>query len=56
MTSQCFMHYRRALTERGIFQLPVNLKRARLSGSDARADVDRTLEAAEAKLRAAYAR
>ena len=48
-----FVRYRRELIARGVFELPVNLKRSHLSFSHTDADVDRTLEAAEDALRAA---
>jgi glutamate-1-semialdehyde 2,1-aminomutase len=42
-----FIEYRRRLIERGIFELPLNLKRNHLNYSHTEADVDRTLEACE---------
>jgi glutamate-1-semialdehyde 2,1-aminomutase len=50
--AKLFIRYRRELIERGVFELPVNLKRSHVSYSHTEADVDRTLEAAEAALRA----
>ncbi len=46
-----FVAYRRKLIERGIFKLPMNLKRNHISLSHTAAMVDRTLEAAEDVLR-----
>lgn len=43
-----FIEYRRRLVSRGIFKLPMNLKRNHLSLSHTQADVDRTLEACDA--------
>lgn len=43
-----FVEYRRRLVSRGIFKLPMNLKRNHLSLSHTQADVDRTLEACDA--------
>jgi glutamate-1-semialdehyde 2,1-aminomutase len=48
-----FVRYRQELIARGVFELPVNLKRSHLSFSHTQADVDRTLEAAEDALRVA---
>ena len=45
-----FIEYRRQLFERGIFKLPVDLKRNHVSYAHTDADVDRTLEACEAVL------
>lgn len=42
-----FVTYRRKLIERGIFKMPINLKRACLSYAHTEADVDRLLQAAE---------
>jgi glutamate-1-semialdehyde 2,1-aminomutase len=42
-----FLEYRRGLFERGIFKLPVNLKRGHISYAHADAHIDRTLEACE---------
>jgi glutamate-1-semialdehyde 2,1-aminomutase len=43
-----FVTYRRRLIERGIYMLPVNLKRNHISLSHTAQDIDQTLEAAEA--------
>lgn len=51
-----YVTYRRGLIERGIFELPMNLKRNHISYSHTDADVERTLEAAEATLRAMFRR
>jgi len=51
-----FVRYRRELIERGVFELPVNLKRSHVSYSHTDQDVDRTLRAAEESLRAALDR
>ena len=48
-----FVRYRQELMQRGIFELPINLKRSHVSYSHTDADVDRTLEAAEDALAAA---
>jgi glutamate-1-semialdehyde 2,1-aminomutase len=50
-----FVRYRRELIARGVFELPINLKRNHVMFSHTDADVDRTLEAAEDALRAALA-
>jgi len=44
------------LIKRGVFELPVNLKRSHVSYSHTDQDVDRTLRAAEESLRAALDR
>jgi glutamate-1-semialdehyde 2,1-aminomutase len=46
-----FVGYRRGMIERGIYMLPVNLKRNHISLSHTAEDVDRTLEASEDVLR-----
>ena len=48
-----FVRYRRELMKRGVFELPMNLKRNHISYSHTDADIDRTLQAAEESLRAA---
>ena len=48
-----FMAYRRELIERGIFEMPESLGRSHISYSHTDDDIDRSLEAAEASLRAA---
>jgi glutamate-1-semialdehyde 2,1-aminomutase len=42
-----FVEYRRRMIERGIFKMPVNLKRNHVSYSHSDAHIDRTLEVAE---------
>ena len=42
-----FLEYRRKLFDRGIFKLPVNLKRNHISYAHTEADIDRTLEACD---------
>lgn len=46
-----FVNYRRKMIERGIYKLPVNLKRNHISLAHTAADIDRTLEAADAVLK-----
>ena len=46
-----FLDYRRRMIERGIFKMPVNLKRNHISYSHTDAHIDRTLEAAEGVLK-----
>lgn len=46
-----FVAYRRKMIERGIYKLPVNLKRNHISLSHTQADIDQTLEAANAVLK-----
>lgn len=48
--AELYVNYRRALMERGVFELPMNLKRNHLSYSHTDDDVDLTLEIAEAAL------
>jgi glutamate-1-semialdehyde 2,1-aminomutase len=48
---QLFVEYRRRLLQRGIFKLPVNLKRNHIGYSHTEAHIDRTLQAAEDVLR-----
>jgi glutamate-1-semialdehyde 2,1-aminomutase len=50
-----FVRYRRELIARGVFELPINLKRNHVMFSHTDADVDLTLEAAEDALRAVLA-
>lgn len=47
-----FVKYRLNLVERGIYEVPVNLKRSHISYSHTDEDIDRTLEVAEASLKA----
>lgn len=47
-----FVTYRRKMIEQGIYKLPVNLKRNHISLAHTQADIDRTLETAEAVLKA----
>ncbi len=42
-----FTDYRRRLMSRGVFKIPVNLKRAHISYAHTDADIDQTLQAAE---------
>ena len=49
-----YVRYRQELMTRGVFELPMNLKRNHLSFSHTDDDVDFTLEAAEHSLRAAF--
>jgi glutamate-1-semialdehyde 2,1-aminomutase len=51
-----YIGYRQGLVERGVFELPMNLKRNHISYSHTDADIDYTLEAAEASLRRLYKR
>jgi glutamate-1-semialdehyde 2,1-aminomutase len=51
-----FVRYRQELIKRGVFELPVNLKRSHVSYSHTDQDVDRTLQAAEESLTAALDR
>jgi glutamate-1-semialdehyde 2,1-aminomutase len=51
-----YIGYRQELVERGVFELPMNLKRNHISYSHTDADIDYTLEAAEASLRRLYKR
>lgn len=46
-----FVNYRRKMIERGIYKLPVNLKRNHISLAHTAADIDRTLDAADAVLK-----
>jgi glutamate-1-semialdehyde 2,1-aminomutase len=48
-----FVRYRQELIKRGVFELPVNLKRSHVSYSHTDQDVDRTLQAAEDSLKVA---
>jgi glutamate-1-semialdehyde 2,1-aminomutase len=48
-----FVRYRRELARRGVFEMPENLGRSHVMYSHTDADVDLTLEAAEAALRSA---
>jgi glutamate-1-semialdehyde 2,1-aminomutase len=51
-----FVRYRQEMIKRGVFELPVNLKRSHVSYSHTDQDVDRTLQAAEESLTAALNR
>jgi glutamate-1-semialdehyde 2,1-aminomutase len=51
-----YIGYRQGLIERGIFELPMNLKRNHISYSHTEADIDESLEAAEASLKALFRR
>lgn len=48
---QMFVRYRRKLIERGIFELPLNLKRNHVSFSHTEQHIEKTLQAAEEALR-----
>jgi len=48
---QFFVAYRRGLINRGIFELPLNLKRSHISFSHTDAFVEKTLEAAESTIK-----
>jgi len=47
-----FVRYRQELMKRGVFEMPMNLKRNHISYSHTDLDIDRTLQAAEESLRA----
>ncbi len=49
--ARSFVGYRRKMIERGVYKLPVNLKRNHISLAHTAADIDQTLEAAEAALK-----
>jgi glutamate-1-semialdehyde 2,1-aminomutase len=49
-----YVHYRQELMKRGVFELPMNLKRNHLSFSHTDADVDYSLEAAEQAFRVTF--
>jgi glutamate-1-semialdehyde 2,1-aminomutase len=49
-----FVEYHRRLIERGIFLMPVNLKRGHISYSHTQADVDRMLEVTDEVLRSMF--
>jgi len=49
-----YVRYRQELMKRGVFEIPMNLKRSHLSYSHTEADVQQSLEAAEAALRATF--
>jgi glutamate-1-semialdehyde 2,1-aminomutase len=50
---ELFVDYRRQLIRRGIFEMPESLGRSHIGSSHTEADIDRSLDAAEASLRAA---
>jgi len=50
------LYFRRAMTDRGIFMLPLTLKRNHISVAHTDADIDRTLEVASSVLRTMAAR
>lgn len=54
--AQLYVEYRQELIKRGIFEMPMNLKRNHVSYSHTDADIERTLEAAEESLRAMFRR
>lgn len=49
--AELYVSYRKKLIEKGIFKLPMNLKRNHISYSHTDKEIDRTLEAIEATLR-----
>ena len=49
-----YVRYRQELMKRGVFEIPMNLKRNHLGFSHTDADVDMSLEAAEDALRAVF--
>jgi glutamate-1-semialdehyde 2,1-aminomutase len=49
-----YVFYRQQLMKRGVFEIPMNLKRNHLSFSHTAADVDLTLEIAEQALRSTF--
>lgn len=49
-----FLDYRRRMIERGVFLMPVNLKRGHVGFSHTEADIDRTLQIAEDVLKEMY--
>ena len=51
-----YVTYRQGLIERGVFEMPMNLKRNHISYAHTDEDIDHTLEAAEASLRALFRR
>jgi glutamate-1-semialdehyde 2,1-aminomutase len=51
--AELFGRYRRELVARGIFEMPESLGRSHIGASHTDGDIDRSLEAAEASLRAA---
>jgi glutamate-1-semialdehyde 2,1-aminomutase len=51
-----YVQYRKNLLEHGVFEMPMNLKRNHISYSHTEADIDQTLEAAEASLKKLYKR
>jgi glutamate-1-semialdehyde 2,1-aminomutase len=50
---ELFGRYRRELITRGVFEMPENVGRSHISAAHTAEDIDRSLEAAEASLRAA---
>jgi len=53
--SALYVRYRQELLKRGVFEIPMNLKRNHISYSHTEADVDVSLEAAEDALRETFA-
>jgi glutamate-1-semialdehyde 2,1-aminomutase len=51
--TELFLHYRRELVARGVFEMPESLGRSHIGASHTEDDVDRSLEIAEAALAAA---
>ena len=52
--ARLYVRYRQELMKRGVFEIPMNLKRNHLGFSHTNADVDTSLEAAESALRAVF--
>jgi len=52
--ARLYVRYRQELMKRGVFEIPMNLKRNHLGFSHTNADVDTSLEAAERALRAVF--
>jgi len=50
-----YVRYRQELVKRGVFEIPMNLKRNHISYSHTEADIDLSLEAAEDALQATFA-
>ena len=52
-TTGAFLRYRRALVERGVFEMPESLGRSHISAAHTAQDIDTALDAARDALRAA---
>ena len=50
-----YVRYRQELLKRGVFEMPMNLKRNHISFSHTDADIDVALEAAEDAMQATFA-